>query len=59
MPQAYTEQEKAEEVKVSMEMERLTLTEEEPGAVEQVPESGRQRQIQGGDPGRIRGGINE
>ena len=30
-----------------------------PGAVEQVPESGRQRQIQGGDPGRIRGGINE
>ncbi len=43
MPQAYTEQEKAEEVKVSMEMERLTLTEE----------------IQGGDPGRIRGGINE
>ena len=29
MPQAYTEQEKAEEVKVSMEMERLTLTEED------------------------------
>ena len=29
MPQAYTEQEKAEEVKASMEMERLTLTEED------------------------------
>ena len=29
MPQAYTEQEKVEEVKASMEMERLTLTEED------------------------------
>ena len=29
MPQAYTQQEKAEEVKASMEMERLTLTEED------------------------------
>lgn len=58
MSKDYTEKEKTEEVKASMEMERLTLTEEDLELLKQYQRAADKEKFRE-DPGRIHGGIDE